>query len=120
LTPRTSQNLPLEIGGAPIRIGDRCALGSQMRPHIVWFGENVMSLAESLEHIQTADRVLVVGTSLVVYPAAGLLRYAREDARKVIVDVQIPDGASGFQSLQGSADEMLPALVFDWLNERQP
>ena len=66
--------------------GDTCELGSQLRPHIVWFGEQVPELYRAAIEIQSADAVLVVGTSMQVYPAAGLVAYAPEDARLYYID----------------------------------
>lgn len=59
-----------------IRIGDLCERNSQLRPHIVWFGEMVPLLEEAAQVVTEADALLVVGTSMQVYPAAGLVRYA--------------------------------------------
>jgi NAD-dependent deacetylase len=106
-----------EIGAAPIQLGDRCAEGSQLRPHIVWFGEEIMNHAEALAHLVTAGRVLAVGTSLTVYPAAGLLKHARYQAMRLLVDLEAPTQRFGFKSIQGSADAILPRLVEKWLQE---
>lgn len=76
------ENLVYEIGRAKIRIGDLCAHGSQLRPHIVWFGEEVPRYKEARNHVLDAGHVLVVGTSLEVFPAAGLVKYARCHAKK--------------------------------------
>lgn len=59
-----------------IQIGDTCELGSQLRPHIVWFGEMVPMLENAAIEIRDADLVLIVGTSMQVYPAAGLVGFA--------------------------------------------
>jgi NAD-dependent deacetylase len=69
-----------------IRLGDLCPLGSQLRPHIVWFGEEVPMMERAMEIIQNADIVIVVGTSLQVYPAAGLLAFAPENAALYYID----------------------------------
>ncbi|MDH6308450.1 NAD-dependent deacetylase [Dysgonomonas sp. PFB1-18] len=61
---------------AEIHIGDKCEKGSQLRPHIVWFGEAVPAIEEAVRIVQKADVLVVIGTSLNVYPAAGLLNYA--------------------------------------------
>ena len=61
-----------------IRLGDLCDMGSQLRPHIVWFGEVVPMLEWAAEATSQADRILIVGTSMQVYPAAGLVGFARE------------------------------------------
>jgi NAD-dependent deacetylase len=108
-------SLVYDIGARPILTGDHCALGSQLRPHIVWFGEQIMNYAQSREHIVTASRVIVVGTSLAVYPAAGLLKHARHAARKLIVNLEVVERPYGYELTTGSADAVLPHLVADWL-----
>jgi NAD-dependent deacetylase len=66
--------VPLE--GDTLPWGARCPLGSQLRPHIVWFGEEVPLMPEAARRVMTADVLVVVGTSLNVYPAAGLVHHA--------------------------------------------
>jgi NAD-dependent deacetylase len=104
-----------DLGARPILLGDCCVRGSQLRPHIVWFGEEIMNYAESREHLMTASRVIVVGTSLAVYPAAGLLQHARHAARKLIVNLEAVERPHGYQFMAGSADVVLPQLVADWM-----
>ncbi len=67
-------------------MGDRCEKGSQLRPHIVWFGEPVPNIMRATSLVRRADIFLVVGTSLKVYPAAGLLQYLPSRAPKYLVD----------------------------------
>ncbi|CAN5609737.1 NAD-dependent deacylase [soil metagenome] len=74
-----------------INIGDKCEKGSQLRPNIVWFGEAVPMMEEAIRHVVKADILVIIGTSLVVYPAAGLLDYAPDDSIKYIIDPNIPD-----------------------------
>jgi NAD-dependent deacetylase len=69
-----------------LRMGDRCAKGSQLRPHIVWFGEEVPMLQTAAEIIEEAELFIVVGTSLQVYPAAGLIHHAFQAKQKFVVD----------------------------------
>ncbi len=71
--------------------GDTCALGSQLRPHIVWFGEEVPLLETAAAIVSEADIVVVIGTSLQVYPAAGLVAYAPAKAKKFVIDPIIPN-----------------------------
>ncbi len=59
-----------------IRVGDRCERGSQLRPHIVWFGEMVPMLNTAAQIVEKTDMVIIIGTSMQVYPAAGLVDYA--------------------------------------------
>jgi len=67
-------------------IGDKCEKGSQLRPHIVWFGEDVPKLQEAADLVYDADIVIVVGTSFTVYPAASLMEYSKSDTQVYIVD----------------------------------
>lgn len=78
-----------EIRG-DINIGDRAEDGGQLRPHIVWFEEPVTMIEEAAQIVRGADIFAVVGTSLVVYPAAGLIHYAAPGIPKFIVDKQVP------------------------------
>ena len=73
-----------------IKIGDKADDGAQLRPHIVWFEEAVPMIEPAVAIVKEADIFLIVGTSLVVYPAAGLVNYAPWPIPKFIVDKQIP------------------------------
>ncbi len=110
-------SLIYEIGNKPVEPGDKCEKGSQLRPHIVWFGEMIMNVDPAAEAITAADRILVVGTSLSVYPAAGLLIDARPDALKVLVALQIDDPPAGYQVHLAKAGEKVPEIVTQWLAE---
>lgn len=81
-------SLLYDIEGTELNLGETCALGSQLRPHIVWFGELVPALETAAQVVSQADIFIVVGTSLIVYPAAGLVEYAMSKAEKFIVDPQ--------------------------------
>lgn len=70
-----NENLVFDIGYNPIHLGDKSPSGAQLRPHIVWFGEAVPKLEEGARAVEECDILLVVGTSLAVYPAAGLVNY---------------------------------------------
>ncbi|NDV93674.1 NAD-dependent deacylase [Dysgonomonas sp. 521] len=69
-----------------IKLGDKCEKGSQLRPHIVWFGEAVPMIEKAVEIVHTADILVVIGTSLNVYPAAGLLNYVRSGTPVYLID----------------------------------
>lgn len=69
-----------------IQLGDRCESGHQLRPHIVWFGEAVPLMETAVELVQTADIFIIIGTSLQVYPAAGLMAYARRQISYFYID----------------------------------
>lgn len=109
------ESLIYDIGAKPIRLGDRCARGSQLRPHIVWFGEAVPLIDTAAEEFRDAAKVLVAGTSLQVYPAAGLVTYAPAEAERVLADLRVGHCPFGFRALPGSVEETLPALVREWL-----
>lgn len=75
-----------DIDGWEIKMGDKCEKGYQLRPHIVWFNEPVPAMTEAIAITEKADFFAVVGTSLLVYPAAGLLDYAPRTAPLFLVD----------------------------------
>jgi len=75
-----------DIGFEPIHLGDKAPNGAQLRPHIVWFGEAVPNIEKAIDAVAAADILLIVGTSLQVYPAAGLYRYAKWETPIYIVD----------------------------------
>ena len=77
-----------------IKMGDKAEDGAQLRPYIVWFGEAVPMIETALPIVQSADIFVVIGTSLVVYPAAGLLNYANDEIPKYIIDRKIPPTSS--------------------------
>jgi NAD-dependent deacetylase len=79
-------SLIYDIEGTELDWGDKCELGSQLRPHVVWFGEPVPAMAEAAEIAQSADIFAVVGSSLVVYPAAALVQFVPSDAPVFLVD----------------------------------
>jgi len=84
------ENTVYDCDGA-IALGDLAPDGGQLRPHIVWFGELVPAIEEAAEIVATADTLLVVGTSLQVYPAAGLLHYAPDDCPVYLIDPHQPE-----------------------------
>jgi NAD-dependent deacetylase len=75
-----------DIGYTDLNLGDMCTKGSQLRPHIVWFGEPVPAMMEAIQITRQAEIFAVVGTSLNVYPAAGLLSYAPRTAQIYLID----------------------------------
>jgi NAD-dependent deacetylase len=78
--------LVYDIGYGDIKIGDNCEKGFQLRPHIVWFGEAVPAIEEAASIVSTADIFAVIGTSLVVYPAAGLIDYVPGNIAVFLID----------------------------------
>ena len=81
-----SEKSVFDIGYDEVHVGDKAPNGAQLRPHIVFFGEAVPKMEKAIDIVSEADLVLIVGTSLSVYPAAGLYRYARPDAPIYIID----------------------------------
>ena len=73
-----------------MKMGDKCEKGSQLRPHIVWFGEEVPAMTEAIPIVESADYLCVIGTSLNVYPAAGLINYAPSSAPLYLIDPNPP------------------------------
>lgn len=77
------------INGWELTQKDRCPDGYILRPHVVWFGEEVPLYAMALEEIQTAEIFIVVGTSLMVYPAAGLIHYLNPGCDAYLIDPNV-------------------------------
>ncbi|MFC3563448.1 Sir2 family NAD-dependent protein deacetylase [Pedobacter jamesrossensis] len=84
-------SLTYQINGSEIRMGELCELGSQLRPHVVWFGESVSMIEVAAEICKKADIFVLIGTSLAVYPAAGLIDFIPSSVPKYIVDPKIPE-----------------------------
>lgn len=78
------------IDGDEIKMGDLCEEGSQLRPHVVWFGEAVPMIETAALLCEKADYFVLVGTSLAVYPAAGLVDFVPPSVSKFIIDPKIP------------------------------
>ena len=90
-----SEETVFDIGTDSISIGDLAPNGAQLRPHIVWFGEAVPKIEQAIDAVEAADILLIVGTSLQVYPAAGLYRFAKAGTPIYIIDpkdVAVRDG----------------------------
>ena len=93
-----------EIGYNDIHLGDKAPDGGQMRPFIVWFGESVPKLSDAAKEVQTADILIIIGTSLNVYPAAGLIHYTKPGCRIFLVDPQpMPLRMENFTQIQEKA-----------------
>jgi NAD-dependent deacetylase len=85
------ETLVYPIKGWELKLGDKCEKGSQLRPHIVWFGEAVPMMERAAHIASEADVFVVVGTSMQVYPAAGLIDYVNHNVNKYLVDPKVPD-----------------------------
>lgn len=84
-------NLTYSIEGSDINMGELCELGSQLRPHVVWFGEAVPMIEVAADICQQANVFVLIGTSLAVYPAAGLIDFIPKGVTKYIIDPRTPD-----------------------------
>lgn len=109
------------LNGKDIQLGDTCERGSQLRPHVVWFGESVPEIERAEAIVQTADVLIVVGTSLKVYPAAGLTRCAPAHCQKYLVDPELPEPArqNEFTCIAEPAGSALPKLIHLILKPRE-
>ncbi len=108
-------NLIYDLEDKDIAIGDICTKGSQLRPHVVWFNEDVIKFPAATAIVQRADLLLVIGTSLAVYPAAGLIEYVKARTPIIVIapDLDfVPEGITWFKE---KAASKLPELVDKWL-----
>jgi NAD-dependent deacetylase len=96
-----------------LKLGDLCEEGSQLRPHIVWFGEAVTNIMPAVQIVKKADILLVIGTSLMVYPAAGLLDYAPRGLPIYLIDPKAsPAGYyENLNVIRKKAAEGVPEIV---------
>jgi len=107
------ESLVYELKGWELKRGDLCEKGSQLRPHIVWFGEPVPLIVEAARLVEQADILIIIGTSMQVYPAAGLIHYAFAGAPKYYIDPKasavpfIPN----LEVIRKTAGEGVPELV---------
>lgn len=85
-----NENLVYTLDGWELKMGDKCEEGSQLRPHIVWFGEPVPAFYDAITVVENADIIVVIGTSMVVYPAAGLVHYAKPKIPVFVIDPNRP------------------------------
>lgn len=99
------KNYIVSQNGEPIHLGDKCPNGGQLRPHIVWFGEAVPAMDVALEIVADADAMIVIGTSLQVYPAAGLVHAFNAKKPGFYIDPEATSigGASHFKPIRSVA-----------------
>lgn len=101
-----------------VKMGDLCPDGYQLRPHVVWFGEAVHMLDKAIEQMYDADIVIVVGTSLQVYPAAGIISYAPSNAKFYLIDPSALNVPNSFEVIAMKASEGVPLLVEKLIKEK--
>jgi len=112
--------LVYEIDGWELKAGDKCERGSQLRPHIVWFGEPVPMMEPAIELVRAADVLVIIGTSLAVYPAASLLYFTSSRARLFLIDPNPPDTLEdGVTIVQAGASEGVARLTTLLASARQ-
>ena len=101
-----------------IKWGDKAPDGGQLRPHIVWFEEPVPMIEKAVTIVRQAEIFVVIGTSLVVYPAAGLINYAAPDIPKYIIDKKIPYAANlqNLEIIEKPATDGVKELVKQLVN----
>jgi NAD-dependent deacetylase len=100
----------VDIGYNEIRPGDKAADGSQLRPFIVWFGEAVPEIKRAAEIVSTADTIIVVGTSMQVYPAAGLINDAKPNTLIYLIDPADVNVPSNVKIIKEKASKGLEIL----------
>jgi len=100
------------IDGWELKLTDLCPDGFLLRPHVVWFGEAVPMYDRAVELIQKADILIVIGTSLQVYPAAGIIHYAPDGCQKFIIDPGVHQLSlpAGYQAIECTASEGLKII----------
>ena len=105
--PRYIRELPPEE--YEVHLGDCAADGSQLRPYIVWFGEEVPNIEVAADHVMQADVLIIIGTSLNVYPAAGLVQFTKSGAQIYLIDpaeVKVPYGLPVHVIKKGASEGM--------------
>jgi NAD-dependent deacetylase len=103
--------LVCDIGDRDILVGSRCARGSQLRPHIVWFGEDVPLFQRAAEIVGAADIVVIIGTSLSVYPAASLVNFAPRQAQVFLIDPKPSPTQRALTIISATATEGVAQLI---------
>lgn len=112
---RSTQNKDLvyDLEGWELKLGDVAEDGAQLRPHIVWFGEDVPMFQEAVSLTKNADILIIIGTSLTVYPAASFLQYAHPEIPKFLIDPK-SEPSNFFNNLtiiRRTAIEGVPTLI---------
>lgn len=106
-------SLVYNIDGWELKLGDKCEKGSQLRPHVVWFGEPVDNIGKAVTITESADILLVIGTSLLVYPAAGLVHYVKHGNPVYLIDPNARPiaGIKNLMVIPEKAGKAIPELV---------
>jgi len=106
-------DLIYDIEGWELNVGDLCEKGSQLRPHVVWFGEPVPAIETAALVVSEADVLVIIGTSMNVYPAAGLINYAPPSAPVYLIDPNEVTvvGSAGITVIMKGAGEGVDELI---------
>jgi NAD-dependent deacetylase len=112
-------NLTYPIKGWELKMNEVCELGSPLRAHVVWFGEAVPMIEKAAKICGEAELFILVGTSLAVYPAAGLINYVPRNVVKYIIDPKIPQiyHQSSIIKIEERATVGVPRLVDELLSQ---
>jgi NAD-dependent deacetylase len=111
-------NLTYPVNGWEIKMGQQCEMGSQLRAHVVWFGEAVPMIETAARLCSNAEIFILVGTSLAVYPAAGLINYVPHNVTKYIIDPNIPTVSNkGILEMPYKATVGVPKVVEELLSD---
>ncbi len=115
------ENLLYPVNNGIIAMGDKCEKGFQLRPHVVWFGEEVPNMEIAYEICSKADILITVGTSLSVYPAAGLIYYTPAKTQVYLIDPQAKniDQIKNLEIMNEKAGTGVPALVERLINAKK-
>lgn len=107
------ENLIYDIDGSELNVGDTCEKGSQLRPHIVWFGESVPNIEKAFEIVTKAQIFVIIGTSLAVYPAASLVHYLKPNVPVFVInpDTQGQDLSKHATRIETNAGEGVKILT---------
>lgn len=107
----------VDLGARNIKLGDKAPDGAALRPAVVWFGEPVPAMDLAVQLVEQGDRLLVIGTSLSVWPAAGLMHCAQRARHVCVITPWADADLSGVEWIRDKASSAVPALVERWLNE---
>lgn len=108
----TDKEHPVEIGYRDIKLGEKASDGTQLRPFIVWFGEAVPMLESAAREVGKADILIIIGTSLNVYPAAGLVHYTKAGCKIYLIDPKpMPLSLPGFTQIEEKATSGMKKLA---------
>ena len=105
-----SKTQVMDIGTRPIHPGEKAADGSRLRPFIVWFGEAVPLISQAADIVSKADIIIIVGTSMQVYPAAGLIHYARPGVPVYLIDPAEVDVPANVEVIREKASKGMEIL----------